>query len=337
MARIEFYSGGKLHRLSAQFASRLSSQRPKKGTRRAPMSMTASAAPMVMRAIQDQAARLGPLFHSVNETSTFISIPKQGESAVIPTATIVLEGAKKSALKKLKSEFGVEVIDEGREGKLLLRAPEGGEEGIRQAAHAAKTAYEEMGVTTAHPNFVRVMQKMKPSAATTKTLWNLQNNGNPGIPDADVAAYAAWTITKGDASVRVAVLDEGVDTGHPALAHAVEGDFDFVDGNPTSMPDGDDAHGTACAGIIFSNDSDVPGIAPNCKLVAVRIAKGDGNNGWVFDDFKTADAIDAAWKEGEAAVLSNSWCGGPPVDIITRAFERARTRGRGGVPECSAA
>jgi len=65
-------------------------------------------------------------------------------------------------------------------------------------------------------------------------------------------------------------------------------------------------------------------------MVAVRIAKGDGTGRWVFDDFKTADAIDWAWKDAEADVLSNSWGGGPPVDVITRAFDRARTNGRKG-------
>src|SRR5262249_34275861 len=32
-----------------------------------------------------------------------------------------------------------------------------------------------------------------------------------------------------------------------------------------------------------------------------------------------------------ADVISSSWGGGPPTDIITRAFERARTKGRGGL------
>lgn len=50
---------------------------------------------------------------------------------------------------------------------------------------------------------------------------------------------------------------------------------------------------------------------------------------WIFDDFDTADAIDWAWTNG-ADVLSNSWGGGPPVDVITNAFERARTKGRRG-------
>ena len=64
--------------------------------------------------------------------------------------------------------------------------------------------------------------------------------------------------------------------------------------------------------------------------MAVRIAKSDGGHGWLFDDFNTADAIDWSWREAEADVLSNSWGGGPPVDVITAAFRRARKRGRGG-------
>jgi subtilisin family serine protease len=145
-----------------------------------------------------------------------------------------------------------------------------------------------------------------------------------------VAARAAWTITRGRPDVRVAVLDEGVDTAHPALKAAVVAEKDFVAGNGHARPDGNDAHGTACAGIIVSRSTVYPGIAPECSLVAARIAKGDGKKNWVFDDFSTADAIDWAWDEGNADVLSNSWGGGPPVDVITRAIDRARTRGRKG-------
>jgi subtilisin family serine protease len=103
-----------------------------------------------------------------------------------------------------------------------------------------------------------------------------------------------------------------------------------VDGNNHARPDGDDAHGTACAGIIVSRDVNYPGLAPLCSLIAVRIAKGDGADGWVFDDFATADAIDWAWREEKADVLSCSWGGGPEVDAITQAIRRALDKGRGG-------
>jgi thermitase len=321
MAAIEFYSDGKLHRLTAKPATELPSPKPKgpKG-----------ATEIAVKAIHGQADRLGPLFHSVAESSLLVSAPKAGGTAVIPTATLIIEGASRAELRKLKDDFGLTEEADSFGGQVLLRAPEGGEAGIRQAAAAAKAAYERGNVKAAHPNFVRVMNQIKPSVAGGQPLWNHANDGNPGVPGADVAALAAWTVTKGRAEVRVAVLDEGVDTSHPALKAAVVAERDFVDGHPTAMPDGDDAHGTACAGIIVSRDAKHPGLAVGCSLVAVRIAKGDGASGWVFDDFKTADAIDWAWKEAKADVLSNSWGGGPPVDAITRAFERARTKGRGG-------
>lgn len=334
MAVIEFYCDGKLHRMSAQPASKIA---PKPAAGRKPGRPGAAGSMLalgigavVTEAIQTQASRLAALFHTVEQQSMLVAVPAGGDAAIVPTATLVVEGASKSELKKLMSDFGLSQVDEGQEGKVLLRAPDGGADGIRQAAAAAKAAVERGNVDAAHPNFVRFVGQIKPSAAGGTPLWNHDNSGNPGIIGADIGLPAAHTITRGSADVRVAVLDEGVDGNHPALKPALVADRDFVDGNTTSKPDGNDAHGTACAGIILSRNAKTPGIAPGCSLVGVRIAKGDGADGWVFDDFKTADAIDWAWKEGKADVLSNSWGGGPAVDAITRAFERARTKGRGG-------
>lgn len=331
MASIEFYSHGKLHRINARTQEQFQSSRSSRSAK----ARAASIAPKALNALHLQAERVAPLLHSVSESTTLVSIPKGDGPVVIPTATLMLGGATKAEVKKIKSEFGLEVAEEGLEGKVLLRAPEAGEEGAKIAAAAAKKAYESGNFRAAHPNFLRVFQHIERSAPGASApglspMWNHTNDGNPGVVGADVATLAAWTITKGHADVRVAVLDEGVDAAHPALSAAVVADKDFVDGHDTSVPDGNDAHGTACAGIVLSRDSSKPGLAPACSLVGVRIAKGDGLGGWVFDDFKTADAIDWAWKTGKADVLSNSWGGGPPVDSITNAFERARTKGRGG-------
>jgi subtilisin family serine protease len=145
-----------------------------------------------------------------------------------------------------------------------------------------------------------------------------------------VHAAAAWTITQGVRDVRVAILDEGVDTLHSYLQPAVVAEADFVDDHPHARPDADDAHGTACGGIVVSQGARALGLAPGVGLVAARIAKSDAAGNWIFDDFDTADAIDWSWDDAESHVLSNSWGGGPPVDVIIRAFERARVRGRGG-------
>jgi subtilisin family serine protease len=162
-----------------------------------------------------------------------------------------------------------------------------------------------------------------------RAQWALDNPGAPGVVGADVGALAAWTITKGMDEVRVAILDEGVDTSHPFLKPAIVAEADFVDGHATAMPDGDDAHGTACAGIVASRNQRVSGLAPGVSLVAARIAKG-GPGYWIFDDFETADAIDWCWDTAKADVLSNSWGGGAAAMSIARAIERARTNGRQG-------
>ena len=77
----------------------------------------------------------------------------------------------------------------------------------------------------------------------------------------------AWAITKGSAEIKIAVLDEGVDVTHPALSPALVAQKDFIGGNGNSaMPSGNDAHGTACAGIVVSRDTQRPGIAKGCSL-----------------------------------------------------------------------
>jgi thermitase len=267
---------------------------------------------------------------TINETEPLYMLTKSGDTLIIATDCITVEAAKVAALKMLREKYGFEVVREGKENKLLLRTGETGEKALKQVQAALKSLTAQGGAKAAHPHFVRTFFRPNPSAAGGQPLWNHLNSGGPGVPGADVAAQAAWTITRGKSDIRVAVLDEGVDSKHPALKPAIVAERDFVDQNPHARPDGDDAHGTACAGIIASRDKKMPGLAPECSLVGVRIAKGDGNDGWVFDDFNTADAIDWSWNEAKASVLSNSWGGGPAVDVITNAITRATKQGRGG-------
>ncbi len=284
----------------------------------------------VMRLLAAQPRSVLSRFAVVSESTTMISPVKAGETAVIPTDTVTVLGARQSELAWVRRTYGLSLAQEGSDGKVLLSVPPDVEDPIAQGAEAARALFERGAVEGAHPNFLRLVQRPGPAAVGAPTQWGLDNDGEPGIVGADVAAHAAWTLTVGDPSVRVAVLDEGVDTTHPFLKAAVQAEKDFVDSHPTAAPDGDDAHGTACAGIVAAQGPKVKGLAHGCGLVAVRIAKSDGGQGWIFDDFTTADAIDWSWREGQADVLSNSWGGGPPVDVITAAFGRARNRGRGG-------
>lgn len=333
MSALRFYAGGRLVSLQTASLSAMADPAATGTTRGAARAASrTAAAPRAMRAVHAQPRRMAGLFHDVDEGGTMALMTADADAGtVLVTETLVVDRANRAMLARLRSTYGMQTVREGSHGKVLMMAPEGGAAGVAAVAAAARDAYERsQGKCAAHPNFVRVLDHLKPATAAQAPLWNQLNTGNPGKRGADVAAHAAWTITKGVPEVRVAVLDEGVDTKHTALRGAVVAERDFVDGRSHAGPDGDDAHGTACAGIVLGRVRHTPGLAPGCSLVAARIAKDDGSGGWVFDDFATADAIDWCWDEAGAHVLSNSWGGGPAVDAITNAFERARRQGRGG-------
>jgi len=131
----------------------------------------------------------------------------------------------------------------------------------------------------------------------------------------------------------VAILDEGVDTTHPDLGGVTRG-YDGTDDDEFQEPKGNDAHGTACAGIVgatANNAIGIRGVAAGCSMFAVRIAHSDntGKN-WVTTNEWIARSINWSWANG-ADVLSNSWGGGSPSNQISRAFDRARAQGRGGL------
>jgi thermitase len=235
------------------------------------------------------------------------------DAMTLVTETVIAEGLRQADMAAAKA-FGASVVEEGYDGKALLRV-----DSVEQVFGLVDLLLKrEVGSVT--PNFLRRIVPVQRSAAPV-AAWS----------HAKIGVAAAWAATKGNKDIKVAVLDEGVDTTHPALKPAVVSERDFIGGNGNSaMPDGNDAHGTACAGIVLARDKTFPGIAPQCSLIAARIAMDDGSGHWIFDDFATADAIDWSWREG-AAVLSNSWGGGAPSDAISRAFARARTQGRGGL------
>jgi thermitase len=255
---------------------------------------------------------------------------KGARSVLLLTHTLIVENPRKPDLAWLRSKFGLAVVREAGQGRLLLAAPDGGDKGIETVFEAARAFHARSPDRACHPNFVRILRHPLAPPDAPSDAWNLNNDGTVGQAGADVHANAAWTISRGDPAIRVAVLDEGVDNRHPALKKAIVAQKDFSQNHSSARPSPNDTHGTKCAGVIASRSQIHQGLAPEVSLVAVRIARGDGANGWIFDDFQTANAIDWSWNEGKADVLSNSWGGGPPVDAITNAFERARTKGRQG-------
>ncbi|MEH1127059.1 type VII secretion-associated serine protease mycosin [Micromonospora sp. CPCC 206061] len=92
----------------------------------------------------------------------------------------------------------------------------------------------------------------------------------------ELRATHAWRYSTG-ASVTVAVIDSGVDGGHPDLAGQVLPGIDLVTGNGDGRTD-PVGHGTTVAGLIAGRNDDrdgVMGLAPQAKILPVRVLDAD--------------------------------------------------------------
>ncbi|MFY9619496.1 MAG: S8 family serine peptidase [Pyrinomonadaceae bacterium] len=111
--------------------------------------------------------------------------------------------------------------------------------------------------------------------------------------------------------VIVAVIDFEVALNHPALKGRV-----IHRRNYTTDPWGNpNAHGTAVAGIIASNDAQFMGIAPEATIYNYKVLAP--SSGEIGDDFDGALALQAAAKDG-VHIANCSWGTGPASDGTSR-------------------
>lgn len=172
----------------------------------------------------------------------------------------------------------------------------------------------------------------------------------------DIGVQEAWTVTKGNPEMIVAIIDTGVDYTHEDLLpnlwrnpreipnNGIDDDnngyiddvigWDFVsnDNKPFDLAveplqllqGGNPGHGTHCAGNVGArsdNGVGIAGVAPNVSLMSLRFIsdKGEGT---------TADAIKAIRYavDNGAKVLSNSWGSegdDPAQEIENKALKEA--------------
>ncbi len=224
-----------------------------------------------------------------------------------------------------------------------LRHP--GEELVRLAARLA--ALDE--VEFAAPNFVSQFRRCAPAAtvAPSAKQWHLRLIG----------ASKAWQITRGKRAITIAVLDDGIDVEHPELrgnilrnvdpdeARDVCGrDFYLPDNDvdhfnprpkrfraPFEQMSGNDIHGTCCAGVAVGRGPRSFGIAPNCRLLPVKVFHADD----LASESQVADAI--RYAAAFADVISCSWGGAksPDIEFALQDARRMGRKGRGTVVVCA--
>lgn len=204
----------------------------------------------------------------------------------------------------------------------------------------ANTIFRTGKVVFAEPSFTRFV-KLNTVPNNYHLQWGLNNTGQYGGTNGiDINAPEAWNVTKGNSSIKVAVLDVGVDLNHSDLN--LSSGFDAVpasenvsgeNGAPANRVE--DAHGTACAGIIsaLDNNSGCVGVAPNCKIMPVRIGYSDVTTYGIkylhTDDSWLLSAFDYANNNG-ASVISCSFSLGTPSTVISNKVNALVSSGRNG-------
>ena len=96
-----------------------------------------------------------------------------------------------------------------------------------------------------------------------------------------IEADKAWKRTEG-AKIKVAILDTGIDLGHPDLRKNIKGSINMI--KPGKSAKDDNGHGTHIAGVIaaVNNGIGVIGTGPKIHLYAVKILDKKGR-GWLSD------------------------------------------------------
>jgi subtilisin family serine protease len=138
-----------------------------------------------------------------------------------------------------------------------------------------------------------------------------------------VKAPSVWFLTRGEGA-RVAIIDTGIDLGHPDLQAAYRGGYDFVhdDAVPEEEAQGGAfGHGTRMAGIIAASDNGfgLIGAAPGVSLYALKIFPKSGGA-------LTSNVIRAVeWAIAHRMdVVSCSFGGETPSKLEEEAYARAR-------------
>ena len=163
--------------------------------------------------------------------------------------------------------------------------------------------------------------------------WGLKNTAQFPIDGmrvgCDIDIEPAWEITKGSNTIKIAVVDNGVQLDHPDLVNNLLPGFNAMgdqsgDGSPYSY---DTSHGTACAGVIAAADNGigVVGVAPNCKIIPIKTYSRI-----YFYSEEIKEGLRYAWAEAKADIISCSWSDDEYDSLVDNEINNAITYGRDG-------
>lgn len=167
------------------------------------------------------------------------------------------------------------------------------------------------GVESVSPDY-RVHAYYTPNDPRYNNQWWLKKVGAP----------TAWDYTLGAPTVKIGVVDSGVDYNHEDLKGKVILGRDVV--NNDADPMDDDSHGTHVAGISAANTNNGVGIAGlgfNSQIIAVKVLDGNGDGTMTGAAEGVINAVDLG-----AQVINLSLGGPGDVPALKDAINYATTK-----------
>ncbi len=233
----------------------------------------------------------------------------------------------------IKNSFGiVQTLDLGGGTSYVLNVPESS--GM-STMDAANLVYSSGLVNWSEPNFYYSgLLTFTPNDPFYPRQWSVRNTGNnipdgiSGVAGCDMRVDSAWNLTLGIPQCIVGMVDSGIDTTHEDIkANLINSKgYDFINGHPLQTDDMN--HGTCTGGIVGAvgnNSLGVSGIAPNVKLIGIKIFNAGGST----TTTALTNGLIYSWQQGEW-ISSNSWGGGSPVSAADQAILDGVTNGRNG-------
>ncbi|WP_433158980.1 S8 family serine peptidase [Kribbella sp. CA-247076] len=224
------------------------------------------------------------------------------KSVIVQFKDKATTSARKAALSRVKGTSDVSVTSDVVTVTGEVPAPE-----------LLKKVKADPAVELASLNYLR-------RKSATPNDW-LYTNYQKYLPN--VRVNQAWDLSRSAGSQTVAVLDTGVDAGHPDLAgHLLSGYNTF---NTALPPTDGDGHGTAVTGIIAagtSNTIGIAGVAWNAQVRPVKVLDDNGEG----SDANVINGINWAVRNG-ARVINMSLGGDGDNPILHTAIKNAVAQG----------
>ena len=273
--------------------------------------------PLVLRARHDSATFLPEPVpsslprNSIAGSATWQADPEEPEPDVIPGEYVVsfrTESDLRSFLSGVPTN-NIEILDSIAGSRAVRLRARSGEEMDRLLADTG-------GIEKSSSNY-RIRRPDMPAV-------------NPQVPTGAYFAFGSMALDwlglennrdGAGKGITVAVLDVGV-LEHPALREERITRIDLVNEAVPADPTLQNGHGTAMAGILAGNSTEVRGLAPAVDILSIKVAGSDGTS----DTFTLAKGIIEAVEQG-AKVISISMGGPGDCFVLERAVDYARERG----------